>query len=202
MKWVEKLSIEKISQVLEIFELESNYQVLLTRENISAVRRNPTPYTHPVIPRPLPSNVVEGEHFMLADVRHLASGGTSSSKDPVNETSSRIQGARRASRSSASSIGGSSSSPSTPSRRTKKGHPECFLPLAQVARAAPRVVKVKRKRAIGRWSMPESRGENFIPWIPDDVDGPQDLEEEERMERTTGLLDLYVARKKKNRHMS
>ena len=68
MKWVEKLSIEKIRQLLEIFERERHYQVLLTRENISAVRHNLTPYTLPVIPPPLPSNVVEGEHFVLADV--------------------------------------------------------------------------------------------------------------------------------------
>ena len=33
--------------------------------------------------------------------------------------------------------------------------------------------------------------------VPDDTDGPQDLEEEERMERMTGLLDRYAARKRK-----
>ena len=55
------------------------------------------------------------------------------------------------------------------------------------------MVKVKRKRALGRRNAPGSRGENFIPWIPDDAKGPQDLEEEERMERTTGLLDRYAA---------
>ena len=68
MKWVEKLSIEKIRRLLEISERERHYQVLLTRENISAVRNNPTPYTLLVIPWSLPSNVVEGEHFVLADV--------------------------------------------------------------------------------------------------------------------------------------
>ena len=79
MKWVEKSSIEKIRLLLEISEREHHYQVLLTRENISSVRNNPTPYTLLVIPRPLPSNVVEGEHFMLADVRRLASSSASSS---------------------------------------------------------------------------------------------------------------------------
>ena len=69
MKWVEKSSIEKIRRLLEIFERERHYQVLLTQENIYAVRHNLAPYTLPVIPRPLPSNVVEGEHFVLADVR-------------------------------------------------------------------------------------------------------------------------------------
>ena len=82
MKWVEKSSIEKIRRLLEISERERHYQVLLTRENISVVRRNPAPYTLPVIPRPLPSNVVEDEHFVIADVRRLVSSSASSSKDP------------------------------------------------------------------------------------------------------------------------
>ena len=93
MKWVEKSSIEKIRRLLEIFERERHYQVLLTRENISVVRHNLTPYTLLVIPRPLPSNVVEGEHFVIVDVRCLVSNSASSSRDLVVEASSRVQGA-------------------------------------------------------------------------------------------------------------
>ena len=92
MKWVEKSSIEKIRRLLEISEQERHYQVFLTRENISAVRNNPAPYTLPVIPRPLPSNVVEGEHFVLADIRRLASGGASYSRDFVVEASKQVRG--------------------------------------------------------------------------------------------------------------
>ena len=92
MKWVEKSSIEKIRRLLEISEWEHHYQVLLTQENISSVRRNPVPYTLPAIPRPLPSNVVEGEHFVLVDVRHLVFGSASSSRDPIIEASSRYRG--------------------------------------------------------------------------------------------------------------
>ena len=161
------------------------------------MRRNSTPYTLLVIPRPFPSKVVEGEHFFLVDARRLASSGANSSRDSIIEASSRVHGARSASRSSASSIEGSSSSPSTPSQRTKKGRPERFLPLAQVAGVSPRMVKVKWKRALGCRSTPGSRGENFILWILDDADGPQDLEEEERMEKTVGLLDRYAARNRK-----
>ena len=197
MKWVEKSSIKKIRRLLEISKRERHYQVLLTRENISAVRRNLAPNTLPVIPRPLPLNVVEGEHFVLVDVRRLVSGGVNSSRDPVIEASSWVQGARRASRSSASSSRGSSSSLSTSSRRDKKGRPERFLPLTQVVGVAPRVVKVKPKRALVRRNTPGSKGENFIPWIPDNADGPQDLEEEEWMERTAELLDPYAAHKRK-----
>ena len=92
MKLVEKSSIEKIRRLLQISERQCHYQVLLTRENISTARHNPPPYTLPVIPRLLPSNVVEGEHFVLADVRRLVSGSASSSRDLVVEASSRVQG--------------------------------------------------------------------------------------------------------------
>ena len=91
MKWVEKSCIEKIRRLLGISERERHYQVLLTRENISAVRNNPAPYTLSVIPRPLPSNVVEGEHFMLADIQRLVSGNASSSRALVVEASSRYR---------------------------------------------------------------------------------------------------------------
>ena len=197
MKWVEKSSFEKIRRLLEISEQERHFQVLLTRKNISAVRNHPVPYTLPVISRPLLSNVVDGEHFVIADVRRLVSGGTSSSRNPVVAESSRVQGDRSAFGSFASSGGGPGSSSSAPDRRDRGDFPEHSLPLAQIIGVAPRVVKVKRKRALKCRNAPGSRCENFIPWVPVDADGPQDLEEEERMERTVGLLDRYAARKRK-----
>ena len=197
MKWVEKSSIKKIRRLLEISEREHHYQVLLTRENISAVRHNPALYTLPVSPRPLPSNVVEGEHFVIADVRCLVFDSASSSRDLVVEASSRVQGARSTSRSFASSSGCSGSSSSSPSRRARRDRPKRFLPLEQVAGPTPRVVKVKQKRALKSQNAPRSMCENFIPWVPDNTDGPHYLEEEERIERMTRLLDRYVARKRK-----
>ena len=67
----------------------------------------------------------------------------------------------------------------------------------QVAPAAPRVVKIKRKKALKRREAPGSRSEDFVPWIPSRPNDPQDLEEEEQMEREAGLLDRYAARKRK-----
>ena len=58
-------------------------------------------------------------------------------------------------------------------------------------------MKVKRKRALGRRKAPGFRCEDFIPWVPDDTNGPHDLEEVERMERMVRLLDRYAARKRK-----
>ena len=133
---------------------------------------------------------------MLLDVRRLASGSAGSSRDPVVEASSQVQGARIASRLSTSSSRSSDSS-STPGREARRRHPKRVLPVAQIAGAAPRVVKVKRKRALKLQNVPGFRGENFIPWVPVDADGPRDLEEEERMERAAGLLNRYVVRKRK-----
>ena len=196
MKSVEKSSIEKIRRLLEISEWERHCQVLLTRENISAVRNNPAPCILPVIPWPLPSNVVEGEHFVLADVRRLASGSVSYSWDLVVEALSQVQGAQSSSQSPTSSSRVPYSS-STADREASGQGPKRVLPLAQVAKATPRVVKVKWKRALRRRNAPGSRSEDFIPWIPDRPDDSQDLEEEEQMEREAGLLDRYATRKKK-----
>ena len=63
-------------------------------------------------------------------------------------------------------------------------------------------MKVKRKRASGRRNAPRSKGEDFVPWVPTDTEGPQDLEEEERQERMTGLLDRYAACKRKRQVIS
>ena len=194
---MEKSSIEKIRRLLEISERERHCRVLLTLENISVVRHNPDPYTLPVIPRPLRSHVVESEHFVIADLRRIVSGGASSSRNLVIEASSRAHVVSSTSRPSASSSGGSSSSLSSLSERIRSSHPERLLLPVQVIRPAPRGVKVMRTRASGRRNAPGSKGEDFMPWVPTDTEGPQDLEEEERHERMTGLLDRYAARKRK-----
>ena len=68
MNWVENSSFEKIRWLSEISEQKRHSKVLLTLDNISVVRRNPAPYTLSVIPLPLPSDIVEGEHFITVDL--------------------------------------------------------------------------------------------------------------------------------------
>ena len=72
----------------------------------------------------------------------------------------------------------------------------------QVAGPAPRVVKVKQKRASGRRNTLGSKGEDFVPWVPANREGPQDLEDEEREERMTGLLNRYTACRRKRQVIS
>ena len=108
---------------------------------------------------------------MLADVRRLASDIASSSRDPVVEASSRVQGAGSASGLSASSSRGLDSY-SAPGRGSRGRRPERILLVAQIIGATPRVVKVKRKREVKCQKASGSRGENFIPWILDIEDEP------------------------------
>ena len=161
------------------------------------MRRNPTSYTLPVIPRLLPSDIAEGEHFVIADLRRLILSSARPSGDLLVEVSSRVQGAGSASSSSTSPSEDSSSAHPVPSRRTRSSRPE-RLPLPErVARFCPRVVKIRQKGAAGGWNAPGSKGDDFVPWVGVEREDFQDLEEEEREERMTGLLNRYTARKRK-----
>ena len=124
VNWVKKSSFKKIRWLLEVSERERHYKVLLTLENISVVRHNLAPYNLPVIPRPLSSDMVEWEHFVVADLRNLVSRSASSSRDPTVEVSSQVQGVGSTSGASTSSSGSSNSSPPTLCRGTRRGHPE------------------------------------------------------------------------------
>ena len=175
---MEKSSFEKIRRLSEISEQERHYKVFLTPDNISAVRHNPVPYTLPVIPRPLPSNIVEEEHLVIADLRHLISRSAHPSNGPLIEASSLVQGAGSTSSSSASPSEDSSSTHPVPNRRTRSNRPE-RLPLPdRVARSAPQVIKIKRKGVAGRWNAPGSKGEDFVPWVNSENKDFQDFEEE------------------------
>ena len=87
--WVEKASLEKIHRLLEISEQEHHYEVLLTLKNLADVRRSSAPYNLPIIPRSLPSEIVDGEHFVATDLLSLIVGSASPSGDPEAETLNR-----------------------------------------------------------------------------------------------------------------
>ena len=59
------------------------------------------------------------------------------------------------------------------------------------------MITIKKKGAAGQRNAPGSKGEEFVPWVSGEHEDFQDLEEEERKERMTGLLDRYTARKRK-----
>ena len=134
---MEKASLEKIHRLLEISEQECHYKVLLTLKNLADVRRNPAPYSLPIIPRLLPSEIVDGEHFITVDLLNLIAGSASSSKDLDAETSSQELMSRTLSGSSASTSGGSGSTQPTPSGGERGSRPESLPLLRKGTNSAP-----------------------------------------------------------------
>ena len=193
---MEKASFEKIRRLLEVSERERLYKVLLTSKNLTNVRRNPSCYNLPIIPRPLPSKVVYGEHFVTTDLLRLISSDASTSGGAEAEIAKWRSVARSPSGPSASNSGGSGSAQPAP-RQGKGGSPPERLPLpSRGGKSAPRVLKVKKKKAVGRFNALGNQVRYFIPWVSPESSQPPDSEEEEE-EEMTGLLDRYPARKRK-----
>ena len=113
---MEKASLKKIRGLLEIFEYDRHYEVLLTVKNLTDVRRNPAPYSLPIIPRLLPSEIMDGEHFVTTKLLNLIACRASPSRDLEAETSSGELVSRTPSVPSASTNGGFSSAQPAPNR--------------------------------------------------------------------------------------
>ena len=123
VNWVEKASLEKIRRLLEISEQERHYEVLLTLKNLTDVRRNPAPYSLLIISRPLPLEIVDGEHFVTTGLLNLTTGSASPSRDLEVETSSRELVSRTSLVPSAFTSGGSGSAQPTPRWGERSSHP-------------------------------------------------------------------------------
>ena len=65
--WVERASFVKIRRLLEISEQERHHEVLLTVKNLHDLRRHPSRYSVLIIPRPLASKIMKGEHLVAAN---------------------------------------------------------------------------------------------------------------------------------------
>ena len=109
MQWVEKASLEKIRKLLEVSEQKRHCEFLLTLKNLADVRRGPTPYSLPIIPCSLPSEIGGGEHIVTTDLLDLLAGRAPSSGDPEAEALSREQALGASSVPSTSTSGGFSS---------------------------------------------------------------------------------------------
>ena len=68
---MEKARLDHISWLLEIIERECNHDLLLSVKNLQEVGASPFPYIVPILPHPLPAELVKGEHFVLTDLLKL-----------------------------------------------------------------------------------------------------------------------------------
>ena len=86
---MERASFERIRRLLDISEQERHHEILLTKKNLHDLSRHPSPYSVPIIPRPLPSEIVEGEHFVTGDLLNLICGSSSQAREEESEVDGR-----------------------------------------------------------------------------------------------------------------
>ena len=65
---MEKTILDRIRRLLKINERECNHELFLSMKNLQKLSANPYPYIVPVTPRPLPEELIKGEHFVLIDL--------------------------------------------------------------------------------------------------------------------------------------
>ena len=75
--WIEKASLEHIRRLLEITEVERNHELLLMLRNFRELGASPFPYIIPIVPHSLPTELIEREHFVFADLFNLNPGSSS-----------------------------------------------------------------------------------------------------------------------------
>ena len=184
---------------MEVSEHKRHYEVLLTLKNLTDVRRSPDPYSLPIIPRSLSSEIVGEEHFVTTDLLDLLAGRVPSPGDPEAKPLIREQTLRASSVPSTSTNGGSSSALPVPSPEAGSICPAGLpLPRKRIG-LAPRVLTIKKKRTTQGKSACGAQVENFISWVRFEPNRPSPSEEEEEEEEMMGLLDRYAARKRTRR---
>ena len=85
VNWVEKASFKKIQRLLEISKREWHHEILLTTKNLRELSSSPSSYIIYVILCPLPVDIVEGEHYVIADLLNFASSSSSLAKNSDTE---------------------------------------------------------------------------------------------------------------------
>ena len=159
--------------MLEISERERHHEVLLTLKNLDDLSHNPVPYNVQVIPHHLPTEIVEEEHYVTADLLNLLLGSSSPGREPEIEAAGRKLVIRTKPGQPSSTSEDSSSVPQT-SRQGERGSRLGSLPLARKgSRPAPRALK-RKKGTSGRQKVPGAGVEDLVPWVPPISSHPPD----------------------------
>ena len=191
---MERTSFEKIRRLLEIFGQEQHHEVLLTVKNLHDLSHHLSSYSVQIIPRPPPSEIVEVEHFVIADLLSLIPSGSSPAREVESEAAGRelVISTQLAQPSFASEDFGLAPQVS---RQVEGGSYLERPPLAiKDSRPDPQVSK-KKKRTLRRQKVAGAGVEDFIPWIPPIFRRSPDLEEEKEEHKMSGLIHNFAARK-------
>ena len=193
--WVERASFTKIRRLLEIFEQEWNHEVLLIVKNLHDLSRHPSPYIVPIIPHPLPSEIVESEHFVAVDLLSLISDGSS----PARETESEAAGQELVTITQPAQPSFASEDLSLAPQASKQGEGSGCLELPPLATKDCRLTpQASKKMKESRLKVAGAGTEEFIPWVPPISHRSPDREEEEKEEDDMyKLVHNFTARKRK-----
>ena len=188
--------MKKFAGCWRFSEWARHCKVLLTSKNLSDMRRNSAPYSLPIIPCPLPSEIIDREHFVTADLLRLISDDASTSGGVrVEIVDQRPEAPPPSGPPAPNSEGSSSAHPA--SGRGIGGSRLEHLPLpSRGGKSTRRILKVKKKKETERGNSPGTQVSDFIPWVPPGSSQPSNLEEGEE-EQMTGLVNCYAARKRK-----
>ena len=170
---MERASFEKIRRLLEISEQELHHEFLITIKNLHELSRHPSPDSVPIISRPLPSKVVEGEHFVAADLLNLIPGSSSLAREEESEAAGweLVISTQPVHPSSTSEDSGPAP---WASKWGERGSCLERLPLEiKDSRHAPRTL-MKRKGTSERQNIPRAGVEDFVPSVPPISSRPPD----------------------------
>ena len=162
MNWVEKASFKKIQKLLEISKREWHHEILLIVRNLRELSRNPSLYILPVIPLPLPIEIVEGKHYVIVDLLNLAPGSSSPIKNLEIEAVGRELVISTQPEQPSLSREDSGPVPRV-SKKDNRGSRLERLPFTKKGtRLAPQSSK-KGRRVLERLRAPEAGVEDFVP---------------------------------------
>ena len=165
VNWEEKANFEKIQRLLEIFEQERHHEILLTTKNPRDLSRDSSPHTIPVIPPPLPIEIVEGEHFVITDLQHLVLSSSSPAKDSETEA----VGRKLVISTQPGQPSLSKEDPGLVPPASNKDDKGSCLECPPFTREGPRPASQASKK--GRQALTRSKAigagvEDFVPWVP------------------------------------
>ena len=132
--------------------------------NLHELSRNPSPYVLPVIPRPLSSEIEEGEHHVIVDLSNLAPGSSSPAQTSETEVVGRelVISLRPEQPSLAREDSGLAP---RASKKVDRGiRLEGFPFTKKDSRPTPKALK-KGIRVPGRRRVSGAEVEDFVPWF-------------------------------------
>ena len=72
VEWVEKASFDRLNMLFEIAAAEWSCDTLLSTQNLRSVMQELQPYMLNILPRRMPEEAMDGEHFVLQDLSFYA----------------------------------------------------------------------------------------------------------------------------------